>query len=32
MTVWVICGAGALIAAVLLFFVPKLAFADPDQL
>jgi len=28
MTVWVICGAGALVAAVLLFFVPKLAFAD----
>jgi MFS family permease len=28
LTVWVICGAGALIAAVLLFFVPKLAFAD----
>ncbi|MCU1582215.1 MAG: transporter [Microbacteriaceae bacterium] len=28
MTVWVICGVGALIAAVLLFFVPKLAFAD----
>ncbi len=29
MTVWIICGVGALIAAVLLFFVPKLAFADP---
>jgi MFS family permease len=28
LTVWVICGVGALIAAVLLFFVPKLAFAD----
>jgi predicted MFS family arabinose efflux permease len=28
-TVWAICGAGALVAAVLLFFVPKLAFADP---
>lgn len=28
MTVWTICGAGALTAAVLLFFVPKLAFAD----
>ncbi len=28
MTVWVICGVGALVAAVLLFFVPKLAFAD----
>ena len=32
MTVWVICGAGALVAAVLLFFVPKLAFADADPL
>ncbi|HEV7742825.1 MAG TPA: MFS transporter [Pseudolysinimonas sp.] len=28
MTVWIICGAGALLAAILLFFVPKLAFAD----
>jgi MFS family permease len=28
MTVWTICGVGALVAAVLLFFVPKLAFAD----
>jgi MFS family permease len=28
MTVWIICGVGALVAAVLLFFVPKLAFAD----
>ena len=26
--VWAICGCGALIAAILLFFVPKLAFAD----
>ncbi|MBB5633954.1 MFS family permease [Cryobacterium mesophilum] len=26
--VWAICGVGALIAAVLLFFVPRLAFAD----
>ena len=26
--VWTICGVGALIAAVLLFFVPKTAFAD----
>ncbi|MBX3090311.1 MAG: MFS transporter [Cryobacterium sp.] len=26
--VWIICGCGALVAAVLLFFVPKLAFAD----
>lgn len=29
-TVWAICGAGALLAAVLLFFVPKLAFADVE--
>ena len=29
MLVWTICGAGALVAAVLLFFVPRLAFADP---
>jgi ABC-type amino acid transport system permease subunit len=28
LTVWIVCGAGALVAAVLLFFVPKLAFAD----
>ena len=28
LTVWIICGVGALIAAVLLFLVPKLAFAD----
>ena len=28
MTVWIICGLGALVAAVLLFLVPKLAFAD----
>lgn len=28
-TVWIVCGIGALAAAVLLFFVPKLAFADP---
>ncbi|MEO7146315.1 MAG: MFS transporter [Terrimesophilobacter sp.] len=26
--VWAICGGGALVAALLLFFVPKLAFAD----
>ena len=26
--VWTICGVGALVAAVLLFFVPKLAFSD----
>ncbi|MCU1556531.1 MAG: transporter [Microbacteriaceae bacterium] len=31
MAVWAICGAGALIAAVLLFFVPKLAFADASD-
>jgi len=30
MTVWTICGAGALLAAVLLFFVPRLAFADVE--
>ena len=29
LTVWSICAAGALVAGVLLFFVPKLAFADP---
>ena len=28
MLVWTICGLGALVAAVLLFFVPRLAFAD----
>lgn len=28
MVVWLVCGLGALAAAVLLFFVPKLAFAD----
>lgn len=28
MVVWTVCGIGALVAAVLLFFVPKLAFAD----
>ncbi|WP_285025819.1 MFS transporter [Plantibacter sp. ME-Dv--P-122b] len=28
LTVWAICGAGALVAAVLLCFVPRLAFAD----
>lgn len=28
LTVFTICGAGALVAAVLLFLVPKLAFAD----
>lgn len=30
MAVWVVCGLGALAAAVLLFFVPRLAFTDPD--
>ncbi|MGH1523557.1 MFS transporter [Leifsonia sp. L25] len=28
MLVWTICGLGALVAAVLLFFVPRLAFSD----
>ena len=28
LTLWAMCGIGALVAAVLLFFVPKLAFAD----
>jgi hypothetical protein len=28
MLVWTICGLGALVAAVLLFFVPRSAFAD----
>jgi MFS family permease len=32
MTVFTICGVGALVAAVLLFLVPKLAFADVDDL
>jgi len=30
LTVFAICGAGALVAAILLFFVPKLAFADVE--
>jgi MFS family permease len=30
MVVWSICGGGALLAAVLLFFVPRLAFADVE--
>lgn len=30
LTVWAICAAGALVAAVLLLFVPKLAFADSE--
>jgi len=29
-TVWLVCGGTALIATVLLFFVPRLAFADAD--
>jgi MFS family permease len=32
MLVWTICGAGALVAAILLFFVPRLAFADAEEL
>ena len=28
LTVWIMCRIGALVAAVLLSFVPKLAFAD----
>lgn len=31
MMVWTICGVGALLAAGLLFVVPKLAFADVDD-
>lgn len=31
LTVFAICGVGALIAAVLLFLVPKLAFADVEE-
>ncbi|MDN4614498.1 MFS transporter [Leifsonia sp. F6_8S_P_1B] len=30
MVVWTICGLGALVAAVLLFFVPRLAFGDAE--
>lgn len=30
--VWTICGVGALVAAILLFFVPKLAFADAVEI
>ncbi|ARJ05611.1 MFS transporter [Cnuibacter physcomitrellae] len=30
LVVWAVCGGTALVAAVLLFFVPKLAFADPE--
>jgi MFS family permease len=29
-TVWVVCAAGGFFAAVLLFFVPKVAFADAE--
>jgi len=31
LTVFTICGVGALVAAVLLFLVPKLAFADVEE-
>ncbi|WP_158862890.1 MFS transporter [Leifsonia sp. AG29] len=31
MLVWTICGLGALAAAILLFFVPRLAFADAES-
>ena len=31
MMVWTICGVGALLAAALLFLVPKLAFADVED-
>ncbi|MET0303256.1 MAG: MFS transporter, partial [Microbacteriaceae bacterium] len=30
-TVWVVCAGAALVAGVLLFFVPKLAFSDPVE-
>ncbi|MFK9326045.1 hypothetical protein ACJEKX_23955, partial [Escherichia coli] len=30
-TVWTICAAGGFLAAVLLFFVPKVAFADAPE-
>ena len=30
LAVWTICGVGALVAAVLLFLVPKLAFSDSE--
>lgn len=30
-TVWVVCSATAVMAAVLLTFVPRLAFADPER-
>ncbi len=31
MTVWAVCAGGAFVAAVMLLFVPKLAFGDPQQ-
>jgi hypothetical protein len=30
-TVWAVCGVTALVAAGLLFFVPRLAFSDPAE-
>ena len=30
LTVWTVCAAGGFLAAVLLMFVPRVAFADPD--
>ncbi|MBU4465231.1 MAG: MFS transporter [Actinobacteria bacterium] len=30
LTVWTVCAVGGFLAAVLLFFVPKVAFADPE--
>lgn len=32
LTVWILCGSTALLAALLLCFVPKVAFQDPDEL
>lgn len=31
-TVWAVCGLGALVSMLLLFVVPKLAFADPETI
>lgn len=31
-TVWIVCGASGLLAAVVLFFVPKVAFTDAAEL
>ncbi len=31
MTVWILCAVGGFVAAVLLLFVPKVAFADADD-